>query len=309
MDILRIQVSLGEILLQVLLDIVASTHLVDQFKHPFCVDSPIGGIGHGKIIGSSDLVQVDERMGGLYDGKAALDVQGGFQRYPGEDASIVKLSQGCNPISRGSCHSFPLAREGFVQAREGRGKGIPSWAKEVEVSECSTAPLGECADSKAVLLQGEQHGTGQGVVPRVIGVCGEGEHHLLLNPQGLILPGILDEQVEEVGAGDGGGIKVLPFHPEHLGNIAIKALVGTSSIGIGGESGIFPGLPPRCIDDRASLHAPSILIQFWLFHKAILSEWFDDTGIERRNGVLREPFMFILTYTLTSVRLWKGGEP
>jgi len=108
-----------------------------------------------------------------------------------------------------------------------------------------------------------EHAAGQACVAGVVRVGGEGKHHLLGDAERLILAGVLDQRGQEIGPLHRASVEIRAVHAEDLRHVAVGAAVSASSVRIGGQRRILPGLTGGSVDDRASFHAHAVGIDLW----------------------------------------------
>ena len=118
----RVAVALGQIPLQIALNVVGRAEGLAKLDHPVRVALPICGLGDRQVVGTADLVQIDKLMRLAHDLKARITIEGGLQADPCKDASVMKLLESRDSIARQRCDPLPLEGESIVQAREAGGK-------------------------------------------------------------------------------------------------------------------------------------------------------------------------------------------
>lgn len=260
-NVARVVVSRWKVLLQVVLDVMLDAKPIDHFQDAMGVTFPIGGVGHGQVVGPTDFVKVNKFMGAFDNLKTAFSVQGWFQRHPGKDTSIVKRLECRNAVARKLSATFPLATKVVVESGQGRRKGVLARAKNVKVAQRSTSAFGQRADAEAITLQRGQHVTGKTVVARVIGVSGKRQHNLLGNPKRLILVGIFAQGIKKTITGKRTSVEGGAIHLENLWHVAVCAGVTATPIGICRKLGIFASLTTGGVNNGAAFNAPSVVFE------------------------------------------------
>jgi len=243
-----------------MLDVVASAQLLAQIDHPVGVILPVDGFCHGEVVRSTDLEQIHETMGFLNDLEAALTVESRLQADPGKNTRVVKLFQCINSIAWQGRAALPLETKAIVQAGEGRGESVTIRAEEIQIAQCSTSPLCQCADTHPVTLEDGDNFAGHPSIPRMVRISCKAQHDLLGNPGHLILSRVSFQSIQVARALYCSGVKKAAIQLNNLRHVTIDALVAAATIWISGQQSIFPRLAFGCIDERTSSDGNPIAI-------------------------------------------------
>lgn len=243
-----------------MLDVVLDAKTVDDLQNAQGVILPVGGVGHGQIICSPDLVQVNVAVRRLDDGDTAIGVECRLQTDPREDAGVMERAQRRHAVGGKGGATFPLAAKRIVQASESAGECITPRAKQVKEWQGTAAAFGERAECETVRLEGFDGWPGQADIEGVERVGGEAQHHLLSDAARLILGGVLAQRLHETRAGRCVSVKGRAVDFEHFRHVAVGAGVPASSVRVSGKFGVFASLPARRVDVRASGDAPSVRV-------------------------------------------------
>lgn len=257
-DVAGVVVTRGQILLQVLLDVVAHTKPLHHIENAVGIIFPIRVLGHGQVVSPPDFVKVYKLMSMLDDSNRGVAIKRRLKRNPCEDARFVELAQRRNAVAREGRAAFPFEAERVVKTGERRRKGVAVGTKDVNVSQGATAALGQGTDAKAIPLEKFQRGARQAGIVRVVGVRGKRQHHLFRDATRAILVGVFAQGVHKVWPRRRRGVKLWTGHFQHFGNVTVGTCMAASSIRICSKLGILASLPARSVDDGASLDTPAI---------------------------------------------------
>src|SRR3990167_5173603 len=188
-------------------------------------------------------------------------IEGWLQADPGENSALVEFAQGVDAIAGQLCAALPLQADDIVERRQRGGERIAGRAKQIDVSQGPAAALRQDADAQSVCLQQLNDLARERVVAGMIRVSRERQHDLLCDARRLVFAGVAFEPGQKIPALDRARVKRLAGDSQNPRHIAIRALMATAPIGVGGERGVLSGLPRRSVDDGAPAEAHTILVE------------------------------------------------
>lgn len=106
----QIDVAARQVWLEILLDVVGNTEVLQQVNHAECVLPPVGRLGHREIVRTTHFVQVDETVRLLNDAETCFNIEGGFKADPCIDSVFVEFFESSKSITR-QCGSDSHFRE------------------------------------------------------------------------------------------------------------------------------------------------------------------------------------------------------
>ncbi len=184
----------------------------------------------------------------LDDSEAVFHIECRLQAQPDKYARVMEGPKCSDTIPGQGRTALPLARKAIVHAGQRGGQGVTVRTKKSKVAECPGPALGQSAHTEPVVLQNFDGLTRESRIAGVIRVRGEAKHHLLGDARLLVLPRISDEMVDIVFARKRARVELWASYPEHAGDVAVRALMFASTIGVGGQRCVFLGLARWRVD-------------------------------------------------------------
>jgi hypothetical protein len=229
-----IRIPSGKIRLQIVFDKMLNVQSMAYINDLFGVLFPVGGFCHRKIIGSSDLEQINVGMGYLDNLQSALCVEGGFDADPCKNTGLVKFFKSVYSIPGESGVGFPFSRVVIVQKCQSGCEGVHVWTKKVNVSKSAGSAFCQRAEGNVVSNKGLKALSCETCIPWVVGIGCKAKQHLLNLLRVFIeIFAVFLELIKIPASFFCSLIKILSAHSEQSWDVTIFTGVTASSIRVG----------------------------------------------------------------------------